>query len=156
MVSPAPANFLDKWTETFMEECDKLNCRIDYLAVHNYGKAFDGGDTGSGWSVNHLMEKLEAHSQLYGGRKIWLTEFAALKEHNTTKIIEYVEELLPRLEHADFIDRYSWFYTRYYENHDENGFWIDSNNSLLKLDKPELSIVGEAYDKPWHLEKYKP
>ena len=102
------------------------------------------------------MEKLEAHSQLYGGRKIWLTEFAALKEHNTTKIIEYVEELLPRLEHADFIDRYSWFYTRYYENHDENGFWIDSNNSLLKLDKPELSIVGEAYDKPWHLEKYKP
>ena len=43
-----------------------------------------------------------------------------------------------------------------FQHHDENGFWIDSNNSLLKLDKPELSIVGEAYDKPWHLEKYKP
>ena len=61
------------------------------------------------------------------------------------------------MEHADFIDRYSWYYTRYYENHEENdGFWLDSNNSLLKLDRPELSAVGKAYDKPWHQEKYRP
>ena len=61
MVSPAPASFIDQWTETFMTECEKLNCRFDYLAVHNYGRAYDGQETGGGWSVNHLMDKLEEY-----------------------------------------------------------------------------------------------
>ena len=61
MVSPAPASFTDQWTETFMTECEKLNCRFDYLAVHNYGRAYDGQETGGGWSVNHLMDKLEEY-----------------------------------------------------------------------------------------------
>ena len=51
------------------------------------------------------------------------------------KIVEFVEEFLPRLEHADFIKRYSWFVTRYYENErcpdpDNEWFCLDNKNSL--------------------------
>ena len=53
-------------------------------------------------------------------------------EGNTTKIVEFIEEFLPRLEFADFIYKYSWFYTRYYEDHNHEGnFWIDSNNRWI-------------------------
>ena len=56
-----------------------------------------------------------------------------------------------------FIDILGMYYTRYYENHeDQGGFWLDSYNSLMDLDAPKLSKVGLAYDKPWHLEKYRP
>ena len=35
-------------------------------------------------------------------------------------------------------------------------FWIDSFNSLLQDGGPYLTPVGEAYNKPWHLDEYNP
>ena len=55
--------------------------------------------------------------------------------------------------------KYSWFLSRYYDNHGQEHdewFWIDSDCSLLDLEHPKLSLVGEAYDKPWHLEEFRP
>ena len=98
------------------------------------------------------MSKLKAFSQRYGDRQIWLTEFAVEHEANSTKIVEFIQEFLPLLENADFIYKYSWWYTRYYEDHDHSGdFWLDSNNSLLEDNGPFLTEVGKAYDHPWHL-----
>ena len=51
---------------------------------------------GLGSDICSVIRKSQLYSQRHGGRKIWLTEFAALKEHDTSKIIEYIEELLPR------------------------------------------------------------
>ena len=31
------------------------------------------------------------------------------REHDEDAIINYIEELLPLLEHSDFIHKYSWF-----------------------------------------------
>ena len=65
-----------------------------------------------------------------------------------------------RLEEADYIWRYSWFITRYYPTppDDSTNWWLDPANSLLDWEndnqsqlKPILSKVGEAYDRPWHL-----
>jgi len=80
------------------------------------------------------------------------------REHNEENIIAYIEELLPLLEHSDFIHRYSWYYTRYYDTpvDESNWFWIDPVNSLLEQHHPRKSAVGEAYDHPWHLDIYKP
>ena len=143
MVSPATGHADTEWFDEFWEECLRLECRIDYLATHLY--------TGT---VDERMDKLHKYSQRYGGKQIWLTEFAVANEANTTKIVEFVEEFLPKLEQAGFIFRYSWFYTRYYINHDHSDpwFWLDSNNSLMEQDRAELSLVGQAYDKPWHLQ----
>ena len=38
-----------------------------------------------------------------------------LQENDEAKVIKYIEDLLPLLEHSDFIAKYSWFLSRYYE-----------------------------------------
>ena len=149
IVSPATGNVDTEWMDEFMSECDKLNCRIDYLATHLYKG-----------TVDERMKKLKDYSQRYGGKQIWYTEFAVAMEENESKIVEFVEEMLPRLEFAGFIFRYSWYYTRYYEHHDHENdypyFWLDSYNSLLQLNSSELTPVGVAYNKPWHEEQFRP
>ena len=148
IVSPATGNADTEWMDEFMAECDKLNCRIDYLATHLYKG-----------TVDERMTILKEYSQRYGGRQIWYTEFAVALERDESKIVEFVEEMLPRLEFAGFIFRYSWFYTRYYEDHeseDNPWFWLDSYNSLLQLNSSELTPVGQAYNQPWHEEQFRP
>ena len=141
MIAPSTAGANTKWFDEFFAECLLLNCRIDYLNTHRYAG-----------TVDEKMAKLKAYSERYGNKKIWLTEFAVSKEGNEDEIVKHVEELLPRLERADFIEKYAWWYTRYYEDHDHSGyFWLDSYNSLLQEDGPFLTKVGEAYNKPWHL-----
>ena len=145
-VSPATAGIHTDWLDEFMAECEKLNCRVDYMSTHTYRG-----------TPQERMSKLKDFSDRYGGRQVWLTEFAVEHEANTTKIIEFIQEFLPLLENADYIYKYSWWYTSYYENHDHTGnFWLDSNNSLLDDKSPTLTEVGKAYDHPWHLDQYKP
>merc|ERR1712107_29586 len=69
-----------------------------------------------------------------------LTEFAVAKEHDEEKIVEFIHQLIPMLEKADFIWRYSWFYTRYYPEYDDSNpwFWIDPVNSLLEQEHPQV------------------
>ena len=141
-MSPGSGGINTEWLDDFMAECDKLNCRVDYMATHSYGG-----------TPEERISELKAFSQRYG-RQVWLTEFAVKNEANTTKIVEFIEEFLPMLENANFIFRYSWWYPRYYEDHNHEGwFWLDSNNSLLQEKGPYLTEVGNAYDKPWHLAK---
>jgi len=148
LVSPATGHADTEWFDEFWLQCEILGCRIDYLATHWY-KSTQGAEL----TINTLRD----YSERYGGLKIWFTEFAAYREHDEEKVIQYIEELLPLLEHSDFIHRYSWFISRYYEDYDESGwFWIDPINSLLKFNSSQLSNVGRAYNKPYHMDMYKP
>ena len=36
LVSPATAHADTEWMDQFMEECEILGCRIDYIATHSY------------------------------------------------------------------------------------------------------------------------
>ena len=36
LVSPATAGVDTEWMDQFMEECEILGCRIDYIATHSY------------------------------------------------------------------------------------------------------------------------
>jgi len=143
LVAPATGHADTEWFDAFMDVCETLGCRFDYLATHFY----------TAGTAEKTMQILKDYSDRYGGRKLWFTEFAMAKEHNEDKIIQFIKDLLPMLEHADFIYRYSWFITRYYESYDDSGwFWIDPVNSLLEQDHPRLSNVGKAYNNPWHLD----
>ena len=84
-MSPATGHMDTEWMDAFMEVCELIGCRIDYLATHQY--------TGT---PQEIMEKLKAYSERYGGRKIWFTEFARAKEHDEDKVVEFIEDLLPR------------------------------------------------------------
>ena len=46
-------------------------------------------------------------------RKIWLTEVACPGTRDPATIRRYMEELVPRLEAADYVDRYAWFASRF-------------------------------------------
>ena len=105
LVSPATAGADTEWFDAFMEACDVLGCRFDYLATHLY----------TGGTAEKTMKILKDYSDRYGGKKIWFTEFAMAREHNEHKIISLINDLVPQLEHSDFIYRYSWFVSRYYE-----------------------------------------
>jgi len=142
LVAPATAGMDTDWMDKFMEACEILGCRIDYVATHSY-------TTGN---VNQMMNRLEEYSNRYH-RKVWLTEFAMRNTYEEEKIVEYVTHLLPRLEAADFVWRYSWFLTRYYPGFDDtHSFWLSPNNSLVEQDSPTLTAVGEAYNHCYHCE----
>ena len=153
MVSPATAGASEKWFDKFWNKCQELGCRIDYLATHMYKGTPD-----------ERIEKLKAYSERYGNKKIWLTEFAVAYEHNVQNVIKFIEEFLPKLEFSDFIDRYSWFIARYAQKKfdtpvdETKDFWNDpyANSLLPPMNDNFLTAIGEAYDKPWHLEQYRP
>ena len=43
------------------------------------------------------------------------------------------------------------------QNHEESGsFWVDSVNSLLEYNATKLTRVGEAYNRPYHLDTFRP
>jgi len=149
LVSPATAGINIPWMDEFMAECELLGCRIDYLATHDYSK-----DRNATKTINRLRE----YSERYGGLKIWFTEFAVRNDHDEADTIQFIEDLLPLLEHSEFIHKYSWFLSRYYEDYNDGGsFWIDpAANTIKEFHTNELTNVGKAYMKPYHLDIYKP
>jgi len=145
LVSPATGHADTVWMDQFMENCTKLGCRIDVLSTHLYNGA-----------AHDRMAQLEAYSNRYG-KKLWLTEFALKKTKNETEVVEFIREILPMLECADFIERYSWWYSRYYDDKDQESswnqwFWISHANSLLDVSgsSSALTAAGQAYDFPYH------
>jgi len=140
LVSPATAGANKPWMDEFWDRCKALGCRIDYIATHKYS-----GDT------DQVMSILEEYSRRYDNTPLWLTEFAVNNEHDPAVITAYVEEVLPRLEAADFIYRYSWFISRHTPKHEETGnWWMDSANGLLEYEASKLTAVGRAYDVAYH------
>jgi len=146
LVSPSTGHVDTEWFDQFWSNCTLLGCRIDYLATHKYKSPPDV-----------LLAELKVYSERYDNKKIWLTEFARANEEDEQEIINFIEEFLPKLECADFIDRYSWWITRFYPSGEHSGwFWVDDINGLIEQDSVTLTRVGEAYDKPYHLQPCPP
>jgi len=145
LISPATGHADTEWMDQFMQNCTQLGCRIDVLATHLYKG-----------SPNERMAQLEAYSNRYG-KQLWLTEFAFSKSTNETEVVEFIQEILPMLECADFIERYSWWYSRYYDDATTSSSWnkwfyVSDVNSLLDVsgDSSALTAAGAAYDFPYH------
>ena len=57
-----------------------------------------------------------------------------------------LQDIIPRLEAADFVYRYSWFITRYNEKDSDGDWYLDAKNGLLKDDSSEMTEVGRLYN----------
>jgi len=134
LVSPAPAGGNTHWFDQFFMACDTLGCRIDYLATHDY----DG-------HVDKVMDKLEMLYNRYG-KKIWLTEFAKCCTRSQEEVDDFARAIIPRLEAAEFVHRYSWFITRYNDKEFDGDWYLDKVNALFLPDSDELSSVGKIYN----------
>jgi len=134
LVSPAPAGGNTNWFDGFFEACELLGCRIDYLATHDYQG-----------EVDTVMNKLEMLHERYG-KQIWLTEFAKCCTHDVNEVLDFLKEIIPRLEESDFVFRYSWFITRGKDHGDDSGWFLDNINDLFIENSDQLSEIGKVYD----------
>ena len=53
--------------------------------------------------------------ELFGALVQGQVQEIILQEHEAAEVVRYIENLLPLLEHSEFIERYAWFLSRYYE-----------------------------------------
>ena len=107
LVSPATAGNGIEWYDQFFGNCSELygeaGCRIAYLATHDYSCA-----------PSHTLSYLrQLHARF--GRKVWLTEFSCGDHADgrpTSDHLAYMRAVLPLLDAADFVYRYSWMSAR--------------------------------------------
>merc|ERR1712013_469839 len=79
------------------------------------------------------------------GKKIWLTEFACPMTSDPNTIKQYMQEVLPRLEAADYVDRYAWFASRFATQDWGPNWLLSSENSLLVPHVSQKTGLGEYY-----------
>ncbi|XP_071102939.1 uncharacterized protein [Haliotis cracherodii] len=136
LVSPAPAR-CNGWHLCFKEPTDWLDeffkacngCRVDFLAAHTYNCDPDND-----------MRYLESLYNRYG-KQIWLTEFSCPKTMSVQKQLDYMKQIVPRLEAAPFIYRYAWYITRQPDTD-----YLTSAVNLLKPNISELTFLGHLYN----------
>ncbi|MDP4626448.1 MAG: glycoside hydrolase family protein [Akkermansiaceae bacterium] len=105
--SPACVHPDNDWMKAFMAGAKKRGLRVDFVTVHSYG----------GPSVNELAGRLSKIQKMYG-KPLWLTEFAVgdwnaktpeTNKHKPGTVLKFMEEMLPRLNRMDFVEKYAWF-----------------------------------------------
>ncbi|XP_072035950.1 uncharacterized protein [Amphiura filiformis] len=125
--APGGDNYIE-WFDTFFELC--TDCQIDFLATHLFN-----------CNTNRVMNFLTNLWERYG-KKIWLTEFACPHTTDPNDQLDYMKEVLPLLEEADFVERYAWYCNRLT---DPNGY-VKPSASLLEANETKLTPLGEYYN----------
>ena len=130
-VSPAAApGSIDptQWFADFFASCH--GCQVDYLATHAY------------WCDAHqTMNYLQGLYNRFH-KKIWLTEFACQWTHSADEQLRFMKQILPMLEAADYVDRYSWFILRIKA---ESGF-VTKSASLVEPYSSQMTPLGRYYN----------
>jgi hypothetical protein len=133
----APAVTNNSWLYSFMEECDKRNYRVDYIAYHAYW----GGKSPQNWYND--LKAIYTRT----GRKIWLTEWnnganwtteggwpdsdKSYTTANAQKQLNDLKAILQVLDTAGFIERYSIYN------------WVQDARAIILNGK--LTLAGEYY-----------
>eukprot|EP00927_Polykrikos_kofoidii_P055379 TRINITY_DN4964_c0_g1_i1.p1 TRINITY_DN4964_c0_g1~~TRINITY_DN4964_c0_g1_i1.p1 ORF type:complete len:303 (-),score=29.07 TRINITY_DN4964_c0_g1_i1:138-1046(-) len=126
------------WLDEFFGNCSSVveDCDpslIQFIAMHDY----------SG-NVSALQRRVEGAVKRYGGRKVWLTEFAILKwgdPPGRPQQDAYMKQVLPYLDGADEVFRYAWFTARNRPNKMNGG----SNLLPYNNSSTELTSTGAIY-----------
>ncbi len=124
-----------EWMIAFMDGVKPRGLRVDFVCVHSYG----------GPNADALVQRLENVHRMFG-RPLWITEFGvgdwAVKSpeqnrHKPETVLRFMEQILPRLERLDFVERYAWFPSK-----PSSG---PLGTSALFADDGTLTRLGECY-----------
>lgn len=109
--SPVPSNpgNGNGWLYRFMDKCDSLNYRVDYVVVHAYW----GGKSPQSW-----YSSLKSEYEKCGRRPLWITEWnnganwtsdnwPADPEEQKQKQLSDLKKILHVLDTCSFVERYS-------------------------------------------------
>lgn len=133
LVSPATAGDGLAWYDAFFGNCSELygarGCNVSYLATHDYS-----------CTPSRTLAYLQQLHARYG-YKVWLTEFSCGDHADgkpTSAHLAYMREVLPLLDAADYVYRYSWMSAR-----DSSGL----RGLVETVDgKARLTALGEVYN----------
>lgn len=136
LVSPAAANPLGTWMQTFMAAIDQQGLQCDTIAVHNYG----------GPSASAFLDLLNQIYNLYQ-RPLWITEFAvadwqavngATDIYTVTQVYDFMQTVCPAMDKLSWVKGYAWFP------------WPASNSNALATSvlfdsNGNLNTLGQLY-----------
>jgi hypothetical protein len=98
--SNIPGEGLD-WLRSFMKKCNEIDCAIDFCVTHWY-------DLPS--ATESLFDHISSVSEICGGKKVWVTEFAPV-EASEQDIANFMPNVLSRLDSSSTVSAYFYFYT---------------------------------------------
>lgn len=128
LVSPATAGNGVPWFDEFFAACAALygatGCNVSYVAVHDY--SCDAATT---------LAYLKTIHERYG-HPVWLTEFSCgdgAQGRPTPDHLAYMTKVLPLLDQAGFVYRYSWM--SMVDSHGRRGLveTVDGKSQLTML-----------------------
>ncbi|PVI08173.1 glycoside hydrolase family 128 protein [Periconia macrospinosa] len=85
------------YLKNFLSGCS--GCRIDFITAHWY----------NGGSVKDFQDHFTNMNKQVGGRKIWVTEFAAPDALNAAQKKQFMTDAMAWMDKTDFIERYAYF-----------------------------------------------
>jgi hypothetical protein len=106
--SPACVHPDNAWMKAFMQGVEERKLRVDFICMHSY----------AGPDADGLVNRVQKISKAYGGRPVWLTEFAVAdwsaktREENRFKpeqILAYMRKVMPKLEALECLERHAWY-----------------------------------------------
>ena len=134
--SPAPTNW-DEFFE-FMDKCDELNYRVDFVAIHDYGE---------GTAETFYRNCKRVHDRTR--RPIWVTEFNWGGTWSTatptyTQIATRIAEIIDKYDTEGIIERYAIF--NFSEEVNRSG-GVQNRSVFYTPAIPDYRItpIGEAY-----------
>jgi len=135
--SPAPTNW-DEFFE-FMDKCDELNYRVDFVCIHDYG---DGTAETFYRNCKRVYDRTK--------RPIWVTEFNwggnwTKTYHSYEDTAKRIAEIIDRYDTEGIIERYAIF--NFDEELNRDGDFI-LNKSVFKTPANpnyEITPIGVAY-----------
>ena len=115
------------WMSQFLEELNKIDCHIDFLVLHWYGRSVD----------NFIDWITLAHTRFGDEYPIWITEFACASFDSNQVISQeevnaFMQESITKLESLSWIERYAWFGFDFGEANAANNLF-ESNGRLTQL-----------------------
>ncbi|MFH6772330.1 glycosyl hydrolase [Gaetbulibacter aestuarii] len=133
--SPATVSPDNSWMQEFMQRADAEGLRVDFVTVHSYGGA----------NVLNFISKLKYAHDNYGGRPVWVTEFAVADWNATTvennkyseaQVIEFMQDATTAMNNLEWVHRYAWF---------DGGGRPALASSTLFDDESNLTALGQVY-----------
>ena len=106
--SPACVHPDNEWMKAFMKGVEERQLRVDFICMHSY----------AGLDADGLVNRIQAVSLAYGGRPVWLTEFAVAdwtaqsRDQNRFKpeqILAFMRKVMPKLETLTCLERHAWY-----------------------------------------------
>ncbi|KAI0828529.1 glycosyl hydrolase catalytic core-domain-containing protein [Trametes gibbosa] len=103
LVSPAITNggppMGTGWMDSFIEECDKLGCQVDKIAMHIYDSATN---------VAYYQKYITDMGTRYN-RSVLVTEFGA--SGSVEQQQQFLQTMVPFLDNLESVSHYAWFMT---------------------------------------------